>query len=118
MMMKISIINLGILIAIAFINGPHKCTGVFQYALPVLSEKMQEIGWAANQENVEPTELHKKKFMKLFQNYMNMRSNMHIVGKRQKQLDENSLGDLKTLARIQLLDIMSKRIRETSFDEY
>ena len=115
-MMKISIINLSILIAIAFINGPHKCTCVFQYALPVLSEKMQEIGWAANQENVEPTELHKKKFMKLFQNYMNMRSNMHIVGKRQHQqqhqLDENSL------ARIQLLAIISNRIRDTSFDEY
>ena len=117
--MNISFINLSVLIAIAFLSGPKICTGVFQYALPVLSEKMQEIGWAANQDNVEPTELQKKKFMKLFQNYINMRSNTHIVGKREQQLNEKSFGgDMKTLARIHLLDIISNRIMDASFDDY
>lgn len=104
-----ALVNLSILLVIAFMSRPQVCTGVFQYTLPMLSQKVQEIGRANQGENgeFEPEMMRLGKFMRLLYDYRNMKMNTHIVGKRD---DETlSLDDLDLDTKLNLLSLLISR---------
>lgn len=86
-----------LLILILLTSHTNFCYSLFQYSAPILKENLNNVGTKSeknilnNNNRINYTNKQKKKIIKLLNQYLYLKYNNHIVGKRSIRHQRNAL---------------------------